>query len=240
MTRSIPIAKRELSSYFYSPIAYVALFCFLIVCGWLFSGDFQPGQPVAMRNIFSSMVLLLVFIVPVLTMGLMSQEWSSGTIESLMTAPVNEIDVILGKFLGSMFFFVILLVPTLLYVVMLRIYAMPSFDYGPIFSGYLGIILVGALFIAIGLFCSSLTRSHVVAAVACMAVLVLTTIVPKVASDNATLRPFWRTVADQMVFRRYGDFSRGVIDVGHLVFFIALTGVFLFLSIKVLESRRWK
>jgi ABC-2 type transport system permease protein len=193
-----------------------------------------------MRFIFEQMVWILVFIIPVLSMGLMSQEWSSGTIETLMTAPVNEIDVIIGKFAGSLGFLVIMLAPTLLYVIMLMIFSTPSFDLGPIFSGYLGILLVGALFTSIGLFCSSLTRSQIVAAVAAAGVLFLITIVPYQATQRATLPRFWRTFADQLVFKRYTDFSRGVIDLGHLVFFLAITAVFLFLSIKVLESRRWK
>src|SRR4051812_21565977 len=161
--RSIVIAKREFSSYLYSPIAYVAMTLFLLVSGILFRKDFEPGQPAMMRTIFDWMVWLLVFIVPLLCMGLLAQEWASGTIETLMTAPVGETDVVLGKFLGSLGLFILLILPTLLYVVLLRIYARP--DFGPIFSGYLGIILVGALFIAIGLFCSSLTRSLIVAAV---------------------------------------------------------------------------
>ena len=132
----------------------------------------------------------------------------------------------------------LLLVPTLLYVVMLRIYGRP--DFGPIFSGYLGILLVGALFIAIGLFCSSLTRSQIVAAVTTAAILFVITILPWWVSGEATLPAFWRDVADQAVFRRYTDFSKGVIDIGNLVFFVATTGVFLFLTVKVLESRRWK
>jgi ABC-2 type transport system permease protein len=123
---------------------------------------------------------------------------------------------------------------------MLRIFSTPSFDYGPIFSGYLGIVLVGALFIAIGLFCSSLTRSQVVAAVVAAGVLALITIIPYLLTQHAALPAFWRWLSDQLVFRRYTDFSRGIIDLGHLVFFLAMTGVFLFLSVKVLESRRWK
>ncbi|HLL89715.1 MAG TPA: ABC transporter permease, partial [Tepidisphaeraceae bacterium] len=163
MTRATVIAKRELSSYFYSPIAYVAMFLFLVAAGFAFWDDFQPGQPAALRSVFDWMVWFLVFIVPVLCMGLLAQEWATGTVETMMTAPVDESDVVLGKFLGSVSFFVILLLPTLIYVLLLRIYARP--DYGPIFSGYVGILLVGMLFIAIGLFCSSLTRSQVVAAV---------------------------------------------------------------------------
>ena len=238
--RAVVISRRELSSYFYSPIAYVAMTLFLLATGFLFWSDFQPGQIAAMRSLFEWMVWLLVFVIPVLCMGLMAQEWASGTVETLMTAPLSETDVILGKFLGSLAFFMVLLLPTLVYVALLGMYSRPGFDYGPIFSGYVGIILVGALFIAIGLFCSSLTKSQVVAAVAAAAILFVVTIVPKWASEKATLHPFLRTVADQLVFRRYADFSRGVLDTGHLVFFVAATAVFLFLSVKVLESRRWK
>ena len=242
MTRTFAIARRELSSYFYSPVAYVVMALFLFVSGWLFRRDFTPGQPVAMRTIFEWMVWLLVFVVPVLCMGLLAQEWASGTIESLMTAPIGEGEVVTGKFLGSLSFFVVLLAPTLIYVAMLRLNAQPrsEFDYGPIWSGYLGIVLVGALFIAIGLFCSSLTRSQVVAAVTAAAILFLVTIVPWWASTEAALRPFWRAVCEQAVFNRYVDFSKGVIDSGNLIFFIVATTLFLFLTVKVLESRKWK
>jgi ABC-2 type transport system permease protein len=238
MSRTTVIARRELASYFHSPIAYVAMFLFLVVAGFVFRQDFQPGQPVAMRHIFESMVWLLVAILPVLCMGLLAQEWATGTIETMMTAPVEEGDVVLGKFLGSFGFFLVLLAPTLLYIVMLAVFGDP--DYGPIFSGYLGLVLVGALFISIGLFCSSLTRSQVVAAVAAAAILFLVTVVPWFAAGQATLTGFLRRLAEQGVMARYNDFAKGVIDTGNLVYFLAATGVFLFLTIKVLESRRWK
>lgn len=240
MKRAPVIARRELGSYFYSPVAYVAMFLFLMAAGYLFWRDFVPGQPAGMRTIFDWMVWVLVFIVPVLSMGLLSQEWSTGTIESLMTAPIGETDVVVGKFMGALGFFVFLLIPTLLYVVLLKAYS--SVDVGPIFSGYLGVLLVGALFVSIGLFCSSLTRSQVVAAVLAVAILFLITIVPWAAmrAQGSTLGPTWRKVADQGVYNRYADFSRGVIDTSHVVFFLAVTTVFLFLTIKVLESRRWK
>lgn len=240
MKRAPVIARRELGSYFYSPVAYVAMFLFLMAAGYLFWRDFVPGQPAGMRTIFDWMVWLLVFIVPVLSMGLLSQEWSTGTIESLMTAPIGETDVVIGKFLGALGFFVFLMVPTLLYVVLLKMYS--TVDVGPIFSGYLGILLVGALFVSVGLFCSSLTRSQVVAAVLAVAILFLITIVPWAAmrAQGSTLGAAWRKIADQGVYNRYADFSRGVIDTSHVVFFLAVTTVFLFLTIKVLESRRWK
>ena len=238
MSRATVIARRELASYFYSPIAYVAMFLFLIVAGFVFREDFQPGQPVAMRHIFESMVWLLVAILPVLCMGLLAQEWATGTIETMMTAPVEEGEVVLGKFLGSFGFFLVLLAPTLLYLVMLALFGDP--DYGPIFSGYLGLVLVGALFISIGLFCSSLTRSQVVAAVAAAAILFLVTVVPWFAAGQATLTGLGRRLADQGVMARYSDFAKGVIDTGNLVYFLAATAVFLFLTVKVLESRRWR
>src|SRR5271163_1018035 len=122
MGRAIAIARRELSSYFYSPIAYVALSLFLLASAFAFWDDFVPGQPAEMRHIFQWMVWLLVFIVPILSMGLLSQEWATGTIESLLTAPVSEADVILGKFFGSFAFFAVLLAPTVVYAVLLAIF----------------------------------------------------------------------------------------------------------------------
>jgi ABC-2 type transport system permease protein len=237
MTRAPAIARREMSSYFFSPIAYVALVLFLVASAFAFQDDFHSGQPAEMRNIFKWMVWLLVFIIPVLSMGLMAQEWATGTIESLLTAPVNETDVVFGKFLGSFAFFGVLLAPTLLYALLLSIYG--HTDKGTIACGYLGIVLVGALFISVGLFCSSLTKSQVVAAVSSVAILFMVTIVPWWIAGKTTLGIFWRNVADQCVLRRYEDFSKGVIDLSNVVFFLAVTAVFLFLTVKVLESRRW-
>jgi ABC-2 type transport system permease protein len=238
MSRATVIARRELSSYFYSPIAYVTMFLFLIVAGALFFQDFSPGQPAGMRSLFEWIVWLLVGVLPVLCMGLLAQEWATGTIETMMTAPVEAHEVVLGKFFGSFLFFLVLLAPTLLYVAMLRIFARP--DLGPILSGYLGLILVGGLFVSIGLFCSSLTKSQIVAAVTAAAILFVVTIVPWFAAGRATLGGFWRKVTDQGVMARYGDFAKGVIDGRNVLYFVAATAVFLFLTVKVLESRRWK
>jgi ABC-2 type transport system permease protein len=238
MTRATTIARRELTSYFYSPVAYVAMALFLLASGIFFWDDFAPGQPAELRHVFDWMVWLLVFIVPVLGMGLLSQEWSSGTIESLMTAPVEDTDVVIGKFLGSFAFLAVLIGPTLFYVLMLRIYGHP--DLGPILSGYLGIFFVGALFVSITLFCSSLTKSQVIAATSSAAILFAVTIIPYMVSGRATLGPTWKAIVDQAVYKRYTQFSRGVIESGNVVFFVAVTAVFLFLTVKIVESRRWR
>src|SRR5882724_2905491 len=238
MTRAMAIARREFNSYFFSPIAYVVIVAFLIASGAAFYRDFEPGQAAAMRSTLDWMVWFLVIIVPVLSMGLLAQEWATGTIETLMTAPVNDADVVLGKFAGNLGLLIVMLVPTLLYVVLLLIYARP--DFGPIFSGYLGIVLVGALFIAVGLFCSSMTRNQIVAVVMAILILSLATVVPYLLAQFANLRPWLRSAVDQAVYRRYSDFSRGVMSTGNITFFVLATAVFLFLTVKVLESRRWK
>src|ERR1700733_1295769 len=119
MSRALTIARRELISYFCSPTAYVALAVFLLISGYMFLDDFSPGNPVGMRTIFEQMVWLLVFIVPVLSMGLIAQEWATGTIETMMTAPLGEAEVVMGKFLGALAFFLVLLAPTLLYLALL-------------------------------------------------------------------------------------------------------------------------
>jgi ABC-2 type transport system permease protein len=237
MSRAIIIAKRELGSYFYSPLAYVAMALFLFGAGAFFWTDFAPGQPVEMRHTFERMLWLLLVIVPMLGMGLMAQEWATGTIETMMTAPVNETDVVLGKFLGSLGFFVVLLAPTIFYVLLLRMYGRP--DYGPILSAYLGLILVAALFISVTLMFSSMTKIQVVAAALSFTVLCLITVVPW-AAGQISLNDLARKSLDQLVFTRYTAFTDGSIDLGNLVFFIATTVVFLFVTVKVLESNRWK
>ncbi len=238
MNRSFTIASRELGSYFFSPIAYVAMALFLAVAGVMFWRDFEPGQPVTMRTVFESMVWLLVVIVPLLSMGLLAQEWSTGTIETMLTAPINDVELVLGKFLGSLTFFVFLLIPTALYLVLLELYGDP--DYGAILTGYTGMVLVGALFIAVGLFTSSLTRSQVVAAVAAAAILFVITVLPWWIGAQTAIVGLWRTLIEQGVFTRYADFSKGILDTGNIVFFLVLTVIFLFATIKVVESRRWR
>ena len=225
MNRATTIARRELSSYFFSPIAYVAMAVFLLACGFTFWDDFQPGEIAGMRNLFNWMVWLLVFIIPLLVHGTARpgmgdrnhrnaddragrrNRCGAGKIPRLVRVFPGAAgpDAALCRRAGD-------LSPT------------PRIDFGPILSGYLGIILVGGLFISIGLFCSSLTRSQIVAAVATAAVLFAITIVPWWASGKTALAGFGPTVLNQTVFRRYTDFSKGIIDTGNLVFFVLVNG----------------
>jgi ABC-2 type transport system permease protein len=237
--RARVLARRELLSYFVSPIAYVTMMLFLLACGFAFIQDFKPGQPAMMRHLFEWMLWFLTFIIPILCMGSISQEWSTGTMETLMTAPVTDVEVVLGKFLGSLGFVVVLLTPTLLYVVLMAIYATPRLDLGPVISGYLGMILAASLFVSVSLFCSSLTRSQMIAAVSAFAILGVITIIPWLVGTWTTLPAFWRGLMNQLVYARYADFGKGVIDTSNIIFFVGATALFLFVTNKVLEMRRW-
>jgi ABC-2 type transport system permease protein len=240
MSKAWVIGRRELLSYFVSPIAYVAIVVFLVASGMAFAQDFEGGRPAMMRHVFEWMLWFLAFVVPILCMGSISQEWSNGTIETLMTAPVSDTEVVLGKFIGAFSFVLVLLAPTLLYAIVLAAYATPSLDFGPVVCGYIGMILAAALFVAVSLFCSSLTRSQVVAAVSAFAILGAITIVPWLVASSVSLPGFWRWTVNQMVYARYADFSKGVLDSGHVVYFLVNAAIFLFFTVKVLEFRRWK
>ena len=190
-SRAAVIGRRELTSYFYSPIAYVTMTIFIALCGFIFWSDFEPGRPASMRNLFEWSVWLLVFAAPVVCMGSIAQEWTAGTIETLMTAPISDTDVVLGKFFGALVFLLLLPLPTILYVIPLWHYSKFGHpDLGPILSGYIGIILTAALFVAVGLFCSSMTRNQVVAAVTASAILFVLTIMPWWVGGSAALPEF--------------------------------------------------
>ncbi len=232
------LTRREVGSYFVSPIAYVAMALFLVIAGFFFAlSDFRPGAPAAMRSIFDVMMIILVFVLPIITMRAISEEQKTGTIETLLTAPVTDVEVVAAKFLGSWVFYLAVLAPTLLYVVLLEAFGEP--DLGPIASGYLGLALLGALYVAVGLFASSLTSNQVIAAVVAFVILLVLALVGPWLATLAP--PPWRDALQMATVRsHYIDFSQGVVDGVHVIYFVALTLYALFLTVKVLESRRWR
>ncbi|MFA5864432.1 MAG: ABC transporter permease [Phycisphaerae bacterium] len=232
------LAKRELAAFFYSPIAYVVAAVFLAVSGIFFAGDvFVPGREAQMRDLFDRQAFMLVFILPMLTMRILAEEFRAGTIESLMTAPVRDYEVIVGKFLGTWFFFAAMLVPTLIYAGMVKGYGQA--DLGPIVTGYFGLLLLGGLYISVGTLTSSLTKNQVVSAVLAFLVLSIFTFLLWGITNRVT--GTWQTVLRTLnVYERFGDFSRGLLDPRHVVFFITVTVGTLFVAVKVLESRRWR
>jgi len=238
MDKVLLLTRREISACFVSPIAYVAMALFLVLSGAFFAlSDFRPGAPAAMHSIFEIMMIVLVFILPIITMRSLSEEQRSGTIETLLTAPVTDVQVVAAKFIGSWVFFLAVLAPTLLYVGVLAAFGEP--DYGPIASGYLGLALLGAAYVAVGLFASSLTRNQVIAAVTSFVILLMLAMVGPWL--GALAPPPWRDIVRHATIRtHYVDFTQGVVDGVHVIYFVALTVYALFLTVKVMESRRWR
>jgi ABC-2 type transport system permease protein len=231
------IARRELVSVFTRPMAYVFGAVFLAVVGIVFSMGFEPGGEASMHQLFVWMAKALVVVIPILTMPLLSEEYSRGTIETMMTAPVGESQLVLGKFAAALAFYVFLIAATALHMVMLMAYGQP--ELGQAWMGYIGMGLIGACFISIGLFFSSLTRDQMLAAVLSMVVLAAVVIVPDLIRTDTPehLRGVLDTVNASAWFE---SFSKGIFEVRSLVFFASVTLFFLFVSVKVLESRRWR
>ncbi len=233
------ITQRELASLFYSPIAYVVGFIFLLLTGYSFVTEtLVAGNEASMRTLFEHMASVLVFALPLLTMRLVADEFATDTIETLMTAPVTDASVILGKFFGALLFYVALLATTIPHLIMMAIQADPIGSV--VFGGYLGLILLGALFIAIGLFASCCTRHQLLAALIAISVLAAFTFVADYGAEYAG--QLWqRNVCSYLnVLGHFSDFSKGIIDTRSLIFFLSGAGLFLFLATKVLESRRWR
>ena len=229
MRNTAAIMQRELLSLFCSPVAYIVLMGFLIATGviaWVTSA-FEPGAPATLRTVFTGTMFVLVIFVPAISMRTISEEYRSGTFESLMTAPVSDFQLVLGKYLATMVF----------YLIMMMIFGSPSL--GVAFSGYLGLIAVGSAFMAVGIFASSLTRNQIVAWILGTIPLVLLVLFGQffVQFFEGRLRSFFQSLN---IVRRFDQFNRGLISSEDVVFFVGVTVLFLFLAVKVVESRRWR
>lgn len=239
MTRNvIALTQRELQATFFSPVAYIVAAVFLVATGYLFMEQtLIPGGEASVRSLLNGMAWMLAFAVPLLTMRTLSEEYSSGTIESLMTAPVTDVEVVLGKFAGVLVFYLALLAATLIHVLLVFRYG--AADMKVVLCGYLGMLLLGALYVSVGIFASSLTRYQILGALVGAGLLgVFTLLVDSLAAvKGGAWREFFGYVN---VLYRFEDFTKGMFDTKALVFFLSGTAFFLFLTVKTLESRRWR
>lgn len=239
MGRISTLMQRELGAYFLSPIAYVVIAIFLFSSGLAFGlGSFAGGQEASLRLLLQSwMLLILGFVVPLLTMRLLAEELRSGTIETLMTAPVSETDVVLGKFLGVVAFYAIMLATLVVYPVLLSLYG--EVDLWLLLCHLIGLLLLGALYASVGIFFSAVTRHQLIAGLLTVAVLAIMTF----ASQALALqvegwpRAFLQHIS---IGTHFGNFVRGIVDLNGVTFFLTTTALFLFLTVKTLETRRWK
>ena len=230
------IAARELPAYLLSPAGYVITALFLLITGFLFAfAGFEQGQTASLRPTFDVITWVLLFICPAVAMRTISEELRSGTFEALMTAPVTEAEVVMGKFLGSAAFLVLMLLPTGMYVVALELYGRP--DYGELLCGYLGVILAGAAYLAGGILASTLTSSQVVAFLVSVffwvALVFSTKLLPARLDDN------WAEIVRALdPDLRLGNFSIGLLDTSDVVYFLSMTALLLTAAVKSLQVRR--
>lgn len=239
MNTVLALTQRELGAYFLSPIAYVVTTIFLFMSGLAFGvGTFTQGGEASLRPLLDGwMVVFLVFLLPMFTMRLLSDELRGGTIETLMTAPVTDTQVVLGKFIGAFAFFLVLLGTLLLYPILISMYA--SIDLKLLVCHLLGLVLLGGLYIAAGLFFSACTKHQVIAVLLTVAILPLLTL----AADRLSLLVdgFPRAILQHLsIYSHYRDFVRGRLEFTNLMFFLTSTAFLLFLTVKRLEMRRWQ
>ena len=253
--RAWAIFKKELRVYFSSPIAYAVLTIFALISGWFFYNVFafyvMASMQAAMnpmmardmsviegvlRPLFQNMSVIMLLMMPILTMRLFSEEKKSGTIELLLTFPVRDGEVLLGKYLAALAVFAAMLAITLAYPLIMA--WVTPLELGPLATGYLGLLLQGAAFIAIGILISSLTENQIVAAVATFGTLLIFWVIAW-ASDSAGGN-LGRILSHVSLTEHFDSFSKGVIDTKDLIYYLDLTILALFLTLRSLDSKRWR
>lgn len=245
--RSLPILiGREMRALFVSPILWVVLVMFLLFNGisfWILLGFLsQPMAPegAPMQFFFGGSVLFwlaVLAMVTIIPMGSVASEVRNGTIETLMTAPVTELEIIISKFLAAWAFYTLLWLPTFVYVLLLMHYGEP--DLGPIFSGYLGTLLLGGAFLSIGILMSSLSKNQIVAAVLSFVTygsLFLLSLMAYLPSNDGR-QSFFEYIN---IWEHMDDWGRGIVDTRHIVYCVTIMAFALFCSVRALESRRWR
>lgn len=230
------IIKRELSAYFNSAIGYVFLAIFFLFSGLFFFATSLNSNSTDLGYVFSSLLMLVVFLIPILTMRLISEEKKQKTDQALLTAPISLISIALGKYLSALIVYTISISVTLLYAVVLSFFNAP--DWTSIIGHFIGLFLLGASLIAINLFISSVTESQVIAAVCGFAVGLLVLFMDAIKSLISI--DLVGTIIKNISFvQHYNNFTMGILNIADLVFFLSVCALFIFLTVRVFEKRRW-
>ncbi len=230
------IYKREMKAYFTSPNGYVYICAFLFLSALFFKMYMLDNGISNVGYFFGGSLIMYMFLVPILTMRLFSEEKKSKTDQILLTSPVSVSGIVLGKFFAAFSVFVIALVPTLVSMMFVGMYG--NLSVGLMIGNYIGIILLGAAFIAIGCFLSAITESQVVAAVLSFAILMSLYFLDTLSSSiNNTVVS--AVVSFISVYDRYSDFTSGLFPLSSVVYYISVGVIFLFLTVRVIEKRRW-
>jgi len=228
--------QRELKSYFNSPIAYIVITIFLLISGWFFFSGLFIVEQVSLRGLFSIVPFVFMFFAPAISMRLISEEKRSGTIEVLATLPVKDWEIILGKFLSALILLSVAVLLTLTYALTLSF--MGNLDGGALVGGYLGLILVGATYLSVGVFTSSLTKNQVVAFVVSFVIVFALFVLDKVAIFfPGFLAGFLQYIS---VDYHFSNIARGVIDSRDVIYYFSVIFFFLILAVRSLEGRKWR
>lgn len=255
------VFRKEMSQYFVSPIAYVAVGAFLFLAGIFFQGIYaevtaysmqqmmqsmQFGTPFemdipgeVMRGFFGVTGTILLFVVPMLTMGSYAEERRRGTMELLMTSPITDLQIVLGKYLGVLTLFLIMVLPSSIQMVILFRASDPMPPWRLVVCGYLGVFLLGGSLLALGQFISSLTESQIVAGIWTFLVFLLLWVLDFIIRGSSSS---WAGAVAQYVsiLRHMNDFTRGVVDSSNLIYYASMILLGLFLTLCSLDSMRWR
>jgi ABC-2 type transport system permease protein len=231
----LPIYRRELRSYFNSPVAYVVIVVFLAIVGWFFTSNLFLMNVASLRIVFDLVPLVFLFFVPAITMRLIAEEKKSGTLELLATKPVRDVEIVLGKFFAAWTLLAAAMAPTLIYFITLLALGNP--DMGPIVTGYLGLLLMGGVFVAIGVFASSLTENQIVAFLVCFLIVLALYLADKVLMYLP--EALASTVEFLAIDYHFSNIARGVIDSRNIIYFVSLIGFSLLVATASLERRKW-
>ncbi|MCD6218439.1 ABC transporter permease subunit [bacterium] len=232
------IMDKEIRAYFTSPMAYTALCLFLLISGVIFNSNILKEHSSEMINLFILMIYLFIMIIPALTMHLFAEERRSGTIELLMTYPIQDWEVVMGKFLAGFALFMGMLLLTFHFPLFLLMWGNP--DPGAILAGYLGLILLGGTFLSIGMLATSSTKSPNVAFIMAAGVLFGLTVIGQVAINFAGTGAIADFVSYISITEHFRNFTMGTINSKDIVFYLSVIFFALFASIRLVEMRRWK
>jgi gliding motility-associated transport system permease protein len=259
MKKTYAVFQKEIKHFFYSPIAYIVIAAFILIAGiffYLYLSSFVEAAMMDMyrsqqfrqapqrfninlqliRPFFWNLALISLFVLPLVTMRLYSEEKKSGTVELLYTSPLSVANIVLGKFFAGIVFYLVMLVPTFLFMGLLFIYGDP--EIGPVLSGYLGLLLLGSAFISGGLFISSLTENQIIAAIGGFGLSLLLWVIGWAANYSG---PGLAGVLNYLsIINHFEDFAQGVIDSKHLFYYLLFSTFGVYLTFKSVESIKWR
>jgi ABC-2 type transport system permease protein len=255
MSNILAIAHKELKSYFASPIAYIVIGFSAILFGWFFvnllyyfdrmslQAGIGAGGPESVNvnemlisPLFLNVSVILLFTLPLVTMRTYAEEKRMGTIELLLTAPLTDVQIVIGKFLGGLVLYAAMLGATVIHLGFLFYFGNP--EWRPVLTGYLGLLLMGGCFLSLGLFVSSLTKNQIVAGMITFALFLMFWVINWISTFTG---PTTQNVLNYLsITEHLNDFTKGVIDTTHLVYYVSFIAFSLFLTVRAVDSERWR